>query len=116
MPIELLTQKKGPKISKYIYGQFSEHLGHGIYGGIYVGKDSDIPNVNGLRSDVVNALKKIHVPVLRWPGGLFADTYHWKDGIGPKAGRKKIVNTNWGDVTEDNSFGTHEFVWDSRVF
>lgn len=109
MPIELLTQKKGPKISKYIYGQFSEHLGHGIYGGIYVGKDSGIPNVNGMRSDVVNALKKIHVPVLRWPGGLFADTYHWKDGIGPKAGRKKIVNTNWGDVTEDNSFGTHEY-------
>lgn len=109
MPIELLTQKKGPKISKYIYGQFSEHLGHGIYGGIYVGKDSDIPNVNGMRSDVVNALKKIHVPVLRWPGGLFADTYHWKDGIGPKASRKKIVNTNWGDVTEDNSFGTHEY-------
>ncbi|GAF38960.1 alpha-N-arabinofuranosidase [Agrilactobacillus composti DSM 18527 = JCM 14202] len=109
MSIELLLQKKGPKISKYIYGQFSEHLGHGIYGGLYVGEDSDIPNVNGMRRDVVAALKAIHVPVLRWPGGLFADTYHWQDGIGSKATRKKIVNTNWGDVTEDNSFGTHEY-------
>ncbi|MCH4170213.1 MAG: alpha-N-arabinofuranosidase [Lactobacillus sp.] len=109
MSIELLTQKSGPKISKYIYGQFSEHLGHGIYGSLYVGEDSDMPNVNGMRSDVVNALKAIHVPVLRWPGGLFADTYHWQDGIGPKDTRKKIVNTNWGDVTEDNSFGTHEY-------
>lgn len=109
MAIELLNQKDRPQISKYIYGQFSEHLGHGIYGSLYVGKNSDIPNVNGMRSDVVNALKKIHVPVLRWPGGLFADTYHWRDGIGPKDSRKKIVNTNWGDVTEDNSFGTHEY-------
>ncbi|WP_444965500.1 alpha-N-arabinofuranosidase [Sporolactobacillus shoreicorticis] len=109
MTIELLTQKKGPKISKYLYGQFSEHLGHGIYGGIYVGENSDIPNVNGLRSDVIEALKAIHVPVVRWPGGLFADTYHWEDGIGPKDGRKKIVNTNWGGVTENNYFGTHEY-------
>lgn len=109
MSIELLNQKKGPEISKYIYGQFSEHLGHGIYGSLYVGNNSDIPNVNGMRSDVVDALKQIHVPVLRWPGGLFADTYHWQDGIGPKDTRKKIVNTNWGDVTEDNSFGTHEY-------
>ncbi|RHW52350.1 alpha-N-arabinofuranosidase [Bombilactobacillus bombi] len=109
MTIKLLTNKKGPQISKYIYGQFSEHLGRGIYGGIYVGENSDIPNVNGMRSDVVNALKEIHVPVLRWPGGLFADTYHWQQGIGPKDKRKKIVNTNWGSVTEDNSFGTHEY-------
>ncbi|WP_283680416.1 alpha-L-arabinofuranosidase C-terminal domain-containing protein [Lentilactobacillus sp. Marseille-Q4993] len=109
MTIELLTNKKGNKISKYIYGQFSEHLGRGIYEGLYVGENSNIPNVNGMRTDVVEALKQIHVPVLRWPGGLFADTYHWKDGVGPKEGRKKIVNTNWGDVTEDNSFGTHEY-------
>ena len=109
MTITLLTNKKGPKISKYIYGQFSEHLGRGIYGGIYVGEDSKIPNVKGMRTDVVSALKAIHVPVLRWPGGLFADTYHWQQGIGPKANRKKIVNTNWGTVTEDNSFGTHEY-------
>ncbi len=109
MTIDLLPKKKGPKISKYLYGQFSEHLGRGIYGGIYVGPDSDIPNENGMRKDVVNALKQIKVPVLRWPGGLFADTYHWMDGIGPKDKRKKIVNTNWGDVTENNAFGTHEY-------
>ncbi|MBA1393739.1 alpha-N-arabinofuranosidase, partial [Lactobacillus sp. XV13L] len=78
MTIKLLTDQKGPKISKYIYGQFSEHLGRGIYGSIYVGENSKIPNVNGMRKDVVDALKAIHVPVLRWPGGLFADTYHWQ--------------------------------------
>lgn len=98
------------RISKNIYGHFSEHLGRCIYGGIYVGEDSKIPNVNGIRSDVVKALKNIRVPVLRWPGGCFADTYHWMDGIGPKKGRKKIVNTTWGGVVEDNSFGTHEFM------
>ena len=97
-------------ISRNIYGQFSEHLGHCIYGGIYVGKDSKIPNVDGIRSDVADALKNIRVPVLRWPGGCFADTYHWRDGVGPKEKRKKIVNTNWGGVAEDNSFGTHEFL------
>ena len=97
-------------ISRNIYGQFSEHLGHCIYGGIYVGKDSKIPNVDGIRSDVADALKYIRVPVLRWPGGCFADTYHWRDGVGPKERRKKIVNTNWGGVVEDNSFGTHEFL------
>lgn len=98
------------KISKHIYGHFSEHLGTCIYGGIYVGENSQIPNINGFRTDVVNALKELKVPVLRWPGGCFADTYHWKDGIGPKASRPSIVNVNWGNVTEDNSFGTHEFL------
>ena len=93
-----------------IYGHFSEHLGRCIYNGIYVGEDSDIPNVNGMRTDVVEALKKMGIPLLRWPGGCFADTYHRRDGIGPKESRKKIVNTNWGGVTEDNSFGTHEFL------
>ena len=97
------------KIDKNIYGHFSEHLGRCIYEGIYVGEDSPIPNVNGMRSDVVNALKEIRIPVLRWPGGCFADEYHWKDGIGDKSARKKMVNTNWGGVVEDNSFGTHEF-------
>lgn len=97
-------------INKNIYGQFSEHLGRCIYQGIYVGPDSSIPNVNGMRTDVVGALKALNLPVLRWPGGCFADTYHWQDGIGPKANRKTIVNTNWGGVTEDNSFGTHEFM------
>ncbi|MCQ9216443.1 alpha-N-arabinofuranosidase [Streptococcus gallolyticus] len=104
-----LTKEKGPKISKYIYGHFAEHLGRCIYDGLYVGKDSSIPNVNGMRSDVVEALKNIKVPVLRWPGGCFADEYHWKDGIGPKENRKKIVNTHWGGVTENNHFGTHEY-------
>ncbi len=98
------------KINKEIYGHFSEHLGRCIYGGIFVGKDSPIPNINGFRKDVVEAFKAIKLPVLRWPGGCFADTYHWMDGIGPQEQRKKIVNINWGGVTEDNSFGTHEFL------
>lgn len=97
-------------INKNIYGHFSEHLGRCIYDGLYVGEGSAIPNVNGMRTDVVEALKRMGIPLLRWPGGCFADTYHWRDGIGPKEGRKKIVNTNWGGVTEDNSFGTHEFM------
>ena len=98
------------QIDKNIYGQFSEHLGHLIYGGIWVGSDSPIPNVDGIRKDVVEALKHIRVPVLRWPGGCFADEYHWENGIGPRTGRPKMINTNWGGVTEDNSFGTHEFL------
>ena len=102
------NNKKG-KINAEIYGHFSEHLGRCIYEGIYVGEDSKIPNKNGMRTDVVEALKEIKVPVLRWPGGCFADEYHWKDGIGPKEGRKKMINTHWGGVVEDNSFGTHEY-------
>ncbi|MCR5546745.1 MAG: alpha-N-arabinofuranosidase [Lachnospiraceae bacterium] len=97
-------------INPNIYGQFSEHLGRCIYEGIFVKDEDCIPNVNGMRKDVISALKKLHIPVLRWPGGCFADTYHWKDGIGPKSNRKTIVNTNWGGETEDNSFGTHEFM------
>ena len=97
-------------IRKELQGHFSEHLGRCIYGGLYVGENSDIPNENGIRKDVVKALRDIQLPVLRWPGGCFADEYHWKDGVGPKEGRKKLVNTNWGGVTEDNSFGTHEFM------
>ncbi|MGB6065723.1 MAG: hypothetical protein WBG50_13020, partial [Desulfomonilaceae bacterium] len=98
------------KINKNIYGQFSEHLGHLIYGGIWVGPNSSIPNIDGIRKDIVEALKEIKVPVLRWPGGCFADEYHWKDGVGPRKDRPKMINTNWGGVTEDNSFGTHEFL------
>jgi alpha-N-arabinofuranosidase len=98
------------RIDKNIYGHFSEHLGSCIYGGIWVGEDSKIPNTKGIRNDVVEALKRIEVPVLRWPGGCFADEYHWKDGIGPKSKRPTMINTNWGGVTEDNSFGTHEFL------
>ncbi len=97
-------------ISRYIFGHFAEHLGRCIYGGIYVGEDSPIPNDGGIRRDVVQAMKNIRVPVLRWPGGCFADEYHWRDGIGPKEARRRMVNTNWGGVVEDNSFGTHEFL------
>ncbi len=98
------------KINKEIYGNFSEHLGRCIYEGLYVGENSDIPNKNGMRTDVVEALKEMKLPVLRWPGGCFADEYHWEDGIGPKETRKKLINTHWGGVLEDNSFGTHEFM------
>ena len=98
------------RIEPEVYGHFSEHLGRCIYEGIYVGENSDIPNNNGMRNDVVEALKELKVPVLRWPGGCFADEYHWMDGIGEKSGRKKMVNTHWGGVVEDNSFGTHEYM------
>lgn len=105
--IDLKGKKSGPKLSKYLQGQFSEHLGSGIYGGIWVGKDSKLPNVRGIRSDVVRALKKIKVPVLRWPGGYFSDIYHWQDGIGKK--RRPLFNTSWGGSLESNDFGTHEY-------
>src|ERR1044071_8875979 len=104
------TSKPGAPIDRHIYGQFAEHLGRGIYEGIWVGEASPIPNIRGYRKDVVDALKKIHVPVIRWPGGCFADLYDWRDGIGPRAKRPKRVNVHWGGVTEDNSFGTHEFM------
>jgi len=97
-------------IDENIYGQFSEHLGSCIYGGIWVGEKSPIPNTRGIRNDVLEALNKLKVPVLRWPGGCFADEYHWMDGIGPRKDRPEMVNTNWGGVVEDNSFGTHEFL------
>jgi len=97
-------------ISRHIYGHFSEHLGRCIYDGYWVGNDSDIPNTRGIRDDIVEALRKTSIPNLRWPGGCFADEYHWMDGIGPRKDRPKMVNTHWGEVTEDNSFGTHEFL------
>ncbi|MGB8371062.1 MAG: alpha-N-arabinofuranosidase [Limisphaerales bacterium] len=104
------ADQPGAEISRNIYGQFSEHLGHCIYGGIWVGEDSPIPNTRGIRNDVVAALKKIQVPVLRWPGGCFADEYHWMDGIGTPTNRPAMINTTWGGVTENNHFGTHEFL------
>lgn len=107
--LKINRENKLSKVSRNIYGHFSEHLGRCIYNGIFVGENSEIPNKNGMRSDVVEALKEIEIPVLRWPGGCFADEYHWKDGIGEKSERKKMINTNWGGVVEDNSFGTHEF-------
>ncbi len=97
-------------INPELQGHFSEHLGRCIYEGLYVGENSDIPNTAGMRNDVVEALKEIQIPVLRWPGGCFADEYHWMDGIGPRENRKKMINTHWGGVVEDNSFGTHEFM------
>ncbi len=107
---QLNTNTLKSKVDKNIYGHFSEHLGRCIYGGLYVGEDSEIENVEGMRKDVLEALKGIKIPVLRWPGGCFADEYHWKDGIGPKEERPTMINTHWGGVTEDNSFGTHEFL------
>ena len=98
-----------PVIPAEIYGQFAEHLGRCIYDGIWVGKDSPIPNIDGYRKDLVEALVDLKVPVLRWPGGCFADEYHWRDGIGPQSGRPRMINSNWGGTIEDNSFGTHEF-------
>src|ERR1700758_4465897 len=98
----------GPTIDRNLFGQFAEHLGYGIYGGIWVGPDSPIPNTRGIRNDVVGALKAIKVPNVRWPGGCFADEYHWRKSIGPQ--RSVTLNPNWGGVTEANTFGTHEFM------
>ena len=108
--LTLRADQPGPVINRNLYGQFTEHLGHCIYGGIWVGEDSPIPNTRGIRNDVVAALKLAQVPVVRWPGGCFADEYHWKDGIGPAAQRPKMINTHWGGVVENNHFGTHEFM------
>jgi alpha-N-arabinofuranosidase len=100
----------GHRISRHIYGHFAEHLGRCIYDGFWVGEDSPIPNERGIRLDIVEALRALDIPNLRWPGGCFADTYHWRDGIGPREERPRIANTNWGDVVENNHFGTHEFM------
>src|SRR5688500_15761974 len=108
--VTIHADQTGPKIDRNIYGQFAEHLGRGIYEGVWVGEDSKIPNTRGYRNDVVEALKKLKVPVVRWPGGCFADEYHWRDGIGPRDKRPVKVNTHWGAVEEPNSFGTHEFL------
>ena len=106
----LQADKPGPVISRNLYGQFSEHLGGGIYDGIWVGEDSAIANVRGIRSDVVAALKAIKTPLVRWPGGCFADEYHWRDGIGPRGQRPVRKNNWWGGAPESNAFGTHEFM------
>ena len=108
--ITVREDQNAPKISKHIYGHFAEHLGRSIYDGFYVGDTSAIPNKEGVRTDIIKALKEIQIPNLRWPGGCFADTYQWKDGIGPQEERPTMVNSWWGGVTEDNSFGTHNFL------
>ncbi|MEN2787719.1 alpha-L-arabinofuranosidase C-terminal domain-containing protein [Sphingomonas qilianensis] len=102
--------RPGPVMQRQVFGQFAEHLGHGIYDGIWVGERSSIPNDRGYRRDVLEALRAIKVPMVRWPGGCFADEYHWRDGIGPRAKRPVKINTNWGGVNEDNAFGTDEFM------
>ena len=93
-----------------LHGHFAEHLGSCVYGGLWVGKNSRIPNVNGYRKAAVDALRELGIPVLRWPGGCFADNYHWRDGIGPVDKRPKRVNMNWANALEDGSFGLHEFI------
>lgn len=107
--VKLTPKEDAPVIEKEIYGQFTEHLGTCIYGGIWVGPESSIPNTDGYRNDVLQAMRDLHIPVMRWPGGCFADEYHWRDGIGPRSERPRMVNNNWGGTVEDNSFGTNEF-------
>ena len=108
--VEVQANTAGAKINRDIFGQFAEHLGTGIYGGVWVGPNSPIPNVRGIRSDVVQALRALRVPNVRWPGGCFADEYHWREGIGPVSRRPARLNASWGGVIEPNSFGTHEFM------
>lgn len=105
----IYADRPGSIYDKRIFTQFAEHLGTGIYGGLWVGDDKSIPNTNGLRNDVVSALRNLAVPMIRWPGGCFADEYHWREGVGPRTGRPVKVNTNWGGVTEANTVGTHEY-------
>ena len=108
--LTLDASKTGAKIDRNLFGQFAEHLGRGVYEGVWVGPDSPIPNTRGIRNDVVAALKALKVPNVRWPGGCFADEYHWRKGIGPLGGRAVTLNPNWGGVIEPNTFGTHEFM------
>jgi len=107
--LQVQANQPGPVINRDIFGQFAEHLGTGIYGGIWVGPDSPIPNVRGIRTDVVQALRAIRVPNIRWPGGCFGDNYHWRNGIGPRAQRPATLNPDWAGVIEPNSFGTEEY-------
>ena len=104
------ASKPGARIDRNLFGQFAENLGHGLYEGIWVGPDSPIPNTRGIRNDVVSALRELKVPNVRWPGGCFADQYHWRKGIGPRDKRPSTVNSAWGDVIDTNAFGTDEFM------
>lgn len=109
LQVKIDPSQTGPVINRHIFGQFAEHLGTGVYGGIWVGPDSDIPNTRGIRNDVVEALKALKVPNVRWPGGCYADKYHWRDGIGTPEQRNSRINVSWGGAPEPNTFGTHEF-------
>ena len=109
LSLEVDADSQGPEISRHIFGQFVEHLGSNVYGGIWVGPESTIPNVRGIRKDLVDALKEIRVPNVRWPGGCYAEEYHWRNGIGPAEDRPATLNIAWGNVIETNAFGTHEF-------
>jgi len=102
--LTLRSDVPGTLINRNVYGHFAEHLGRCIEEGIWVGEGSSIPNVRGIRKDVLSALKALDIPVLRWPGGCFADEYHWRDGIGPRESRAKRINTHWGGVIENNQF------------
>jgi len=108
--LKILADQPGTVVNRNVYGHFAEHLGRCIYEGIWVGEDSSIANTRGIRNDTVEALRELNVPVLRWPGGCFADEYHWMDGIGPREKRPSLINTHWGGVVENNHFGTHEFL------
>src|SRR6266699_3401136 len=108
--VVVLPQEPIEQIQPYLHGHFAEHLGELVYPGVYVGPESSIPNTNGVRNDVVEALRPLEIPVLRWPGGCFADDYHWEDGIGPPESRPRRVNLWWGHQIETNAFGTHEFI------
>ena len=108
--IKISLDEHVARINPNIYGHFAEHLGRCIYEGIWVGEDSSIPNTDGIRDDVVEAMKRISPPVVRWPGGCFADDYHWEDGVGPRGDRPRTVNAHWGQVIDTNEFGTHEFI------
>lgn len=108
--ITLAADQPSGRIPRELYGHFAEHLGRCIYEGIWVGPESEIPNTRGIRNDVAAALRELAIPVLRWPGGCFADEYHWRDGVGPVEERKSMINNHWGGVVEPNHFGTHEFM------
>src|SRR5688500_2641579 len=108
--LQVAADRPGAKIDRHLFGQFAEHLGRGVYEGIWVGPDSAIPNTRGIRNDVVAALKELRVPNVRWPGGCFADEYHWRNGLGSLSERPATLNPNWGGVIEPNTFGTLEFM------
>lgn len=108
--VAIETARPGAPIDRNVYGHFAEHLGRGIYGGIWVGPESRIPNIRGYRRDVVEALRLLDVPVIRWPGGCFSEVYDWRDGIGPRARRPVRTRMHWPDTIDRNDFGTHEYL------